>query len=64
MLRSSIDDPYHQHQYTEVNLFYIFLPYHAEWNNMGRKFFQQQEDIYFTKENHQNYGWCTYYKPF
>ena len=29
----------------------------------GGKFFQQQEDIYFTKENHQNYGWCTYWNP-
>ena len=25
---------------------------------LGGKF-QQWEDFHFTKENHQNYGWCT-----
>ena len=60
MLRSSIDDPYHHHYHNEVNLFCIFPLYNAEWNNFGGKFFQQQEDIYLTKETHQNHGWCTY----
>jgi len=44
----------------QASLFSIFPIYNAVWNNFGGKFFQQQEDIYFTKETHQNDGCYTY----